>query len=71
MGPICLIISSLQIGKNIYLFLIRIYFKFPFHFLQAVLRGAKRQSPLNGLLLADVEEPIFEEDDNFFHCVEF
>ena len=25
-------------------------------------------SLLDGILLSDVEEPIFEENDNFFHC---
>ena len=26
-------------------------------------------SPLDGILLTDVEEPIFEEDDDFFHIL--
>ena len=26
-------------------------------------------SPLDGILLTDVEEPVFEENDNFFHVL--
>ena len=25
-------------------------------------------SPLDGILFSDVEEPVFEENDDFFHC---
>ncbi len=39
------------------------------HYELAALLICELLCPLNGLLLTDVEEPIFEEDDNFFHVL--